>query len=421
MRNFPIDWIIKMDLPELYERRRSTYTGYTIDCPFCGKKYKFDINLSKNAGNCPACGKGAYANQLHAKLCGVTNKQAYSDLWKRYKGLSSELKAKIDIPMVILPESEIAPLWLRDKIYKEFLSRLTISDKHRENLHKRGLSDDAIRNLMYKDVPTEEMDISDVIKTARMDEKVDKYFKKHDVRIAGFYDLMTAPKTVANKSGILAPIIVKNPHHTDDWITQKWDEDENLISGFQIRFDDVEPRKYIDENGKEQITKPNRYMPFYSHQKETGCRFTGYESVHMRLPDSVFDTDAMLFERPKVDTVIMTEGVIKSDVASFLSKDTPFIGILGVNNQRHLIDACKLLKQRYGTKKIILAFDQDKEDNWRVLDALEKAKNKIKACGLEVGDCDWHEEYVKYGGKDGNAKGIDDVLLCRVKEGRIKL
>ncbi|MEE3425380.1 MAG: hypothetical protein VZR26_07440 [Erysipelotrichaceae bacterium] len=95
MKNFPIDWVIDQDLPGI--KKYKTYTGYVIDCPFCGNtKHKFDVNLGKNVARCNACGRGFNSLQLHSALCEVDGPAAYDDLWKRYKGLSSEMKIKIE-------------------------------------------------------------------------------------------------------------------------------------------------------------------------------------------------------------------------------------------------------------------------------------------------------------------------------------
>ena len=93
-------------------------------------------------------------------------------------------------------------------------------------------------------------------------------------------------------------------------------------------------------------------------------------------------------------------------MASALSDDWPFIAVLGVNNQRMLEDAFKLLKRKYQTEEIILAFDQDYENNENVEKALMDARQKILDAGLGIYDCQWHDEYEKYG-----IKGIDDLLL----------
>ena len=391
MKNFPIDWVIDQDLPGI--KKYKTYTGYGIDCPFCGNtKHKFDVNLGKNVARCNACGRGFNSLQLHSALCEVDGPAAYDDLWKRYKGLSSKMKIKIEAPASSYREEEITPLWIRSAIYKRWLETLPLSSEHRVALYRRGLDDQTIGKLSYKDVPEEDSDISDVI-SAVCAENIDirTYFRKHDVKIAGFYDLKAAkPMAVARKSGILIPIIIKNPHRSDDAINGRIFEDEDLISGFQIRYDQGD----------------KRYTYYTSLEKETGCGFAGYESIHFRLPDSTYDPESSLFERPVLKQVVLTEGCLKADVASALSDDWPFIAVLGVNNQRMLEDAFKLLKRKYQTEEIILAFDQDYENNENVEKALMDARQKILDAGLSIYDCQWHDEYEKYG-----IKGIDDLLL----------
>ncbi len=392
MKNFSIGWIIDQDLPDV--KKYKTLSGFSIDCPFCGnRKHKFDINLQKNLCRCNACGSGFNALQLHAALCKISTKDAYADLWRRYKGLSSDLKAQIDKP-VVLERSDIVPLRIRSAVYYEFLDSLSLSKEHELKLLQRGLDEEAVRRLGYKDAPEMELDMAQVILNCRnKNPEVDKYFKSHsDIRIAGFYDLNSTPKCVANRPGILIPIIIKAPHRTDDVYAGRAFDEENLISGFQIRFDEGD----------------TRYLPFHSKGKKTGGEFAGYESVHFRLPDCTIDPSSMVFERPVCERVVLTEGCLKADVASYLAKDWPFIGILGVNNQSHLDVALRMLKQKYGTKEIILAFDQDYENNRNVEKALDLAKEKIAAAGLSVYECHWDEDYAKH---PDETKGIDDYLL----------
>lgn len=393
MRNFPINWVIDQDLPDF--KKKKTYTGFSLNCPLCGKKGKFDINLIKNVARCNACGEGFNSLTLHAKLCKTSNKEAYADLWKRYKGLPSELKIQIDKP-VEFEEENIAPLWVRSNIYKAFLEKLTLSDKHREMLRKRGLTDSQINSLGYKDVPEKEMNIFSILQNVCSNvPEVKEYFAVHrDVRIPGFYNLNThSPKCVKRESGILIPVIVKGPHKPEDFLKREnLYRDENLISGFQIRFDEGD----------------KRYSFYSSKEEETGCSFSGCETIHFRIPDSWFDEEALLFEQPKLERVVLTEGCLKADVASSLSENMPFIAILGVNNQKYLFKALKLLKQFYATKEIIICFDQDYVDNPNVAKALKQAKDKIKAAGLRWSECHWEKEY-----KNNGIKGIDDLLLYR--------
>lgn len=382
MRNFPIAFVVEQDLPDT--KKFKTVTGFEIDCPFCGKHRKMDINLAKNLARCNACGKGFNSLTLHANLCKVDNKKAYADLWTRYKKLPSDLKVKIDTVKYSAPEINVMPLEMRDKIYRLFLNSLSLSDAHIASLKKRGLSEDRIKLLMYRDCPTTEMDLNFI----KDDMDVKTYISKHPKRgIAGLYDLQDAPKCVARKSGILIPVIVKRPIRTTKDATSY----ENLISGLQIRFDEGD----------------KRYSYYTSLEKEGGCGFTGCESIHMNLPDSLFDTDTMSFVQPECKKVVLTEGCLKADVASYLTGvDFPFIAVLGVSNQKYLAPTCKFLKETYQTNEIVLMFDEDYVDNRNVDNALKQAKEKIVASGLKVSEYHWSKEY-----KEKGIKGIDDLLL----------
>lgn len=417
LEKFPIAWVIDQDLPDV--KKYKAIGGFNIDCPFCAdKKHKFNVNTQKNVSHCILCGSAFSSVSLHAKLCNLDNKEAYKDLSKRYKGLSSDVKAKLEKVSLDYQEDEVAPLWLRDALYRAFINHLSLSSDHRQSLYKRGLDDQNIDMYMYRDVPEKEMDISEVVKEARQDKEVDSYFRNHkNVAVAGFYDLKTAPKTVANRPGILLPILIKNPHRTDDAATGKMWQEENLISGFQIRFDNLDKKYYWNDQGEKVEVTGKRYMPFYSSDKKTGARFAGYESIHFRLPDSVIDPETMLFERPIVKQVIFTEGVLKSDVASALSNNSAFIACLGVNNVRHLEAACSLLKRKYQTEEIILAFDADKYSNEHVMTALNNAKKIIEEtglkCSLPKNEMKWKKLYEKLGDP---VKGVDDLFLYFKKE-----
>ena len=51
------------------------------------------------------------------------------------------------------PQASLAPLEERDRVYRALLSRLTLAPDHRENLLRRGLTDEAIERLGYKSTP----------------------------------------------------------------------------------------------------------------------------------------------------------------------------------------------------------------------------------------------------------------------------
>ena len=53
-----------------------------------------------------------------------------------------------------IPNANMASIEERDKTYRAFLSCLTLSDEHRENFRKRGLSDEQIDELGVKSIPS---------------------------------------------------------------------------------------------------------------------------------------------------------------------------------------------------------------------------------------------------------------------------
>lgn len=386
MRNFPIAFVIEQDLPNIKKHKSSS--GFDINCPFCGKKKKMNINPNKNLARCNACGNGFNSLTLHAALCGVDNKTAYKDLWNRYNKLPSNLKTKIDEVKISEPEIKTMPLEMRDKIYRLFLSKLKLSSEHKKSLMDRGLSEKKINDLCYRDTPLTELDCSFILDNP----EINDYIRKHkSYGIAGLFDLQSKPKCVARKPGILIPVIVKKPITGD--LSESHDED--LISGLQVRYDEGEPR----------------YAYYTSLEKKGGIGFTGCYNLHMRLPDSLFDDQKWRFVRKTLPKVALTEGCLKADVASFLTRhDFPFIAVLGVANQKYITSACKFLKEYYRTEEIVLMFDEDYVDNKNVKDSLIKAKEKIKSAGLKVSEYHWAKEY-----KELNIKGIDDFLLYKRK------
>lgn len=394
LMNFPMNWVIDMDYPDV-KKIPASNGNYLINCPFCNQK-KFYVG--SYVAKCHHCGDGYNAMTLHAKACGVPFKVAYKDLQKRWQGLSSDLKVKLSTPVVEEPKYKVAPLWVRDAVYSEFLKLLSLSDNHKANLISRGLSENKIEELRIKSAPEKDLDISVAIKNAlKGNNELRKYFKTHkDVRIPALYDVNTLnPKAVSMSDGMLIPIVVKNPYQRDEWIHGNATRNENLISGFQVR-----------------LMKGNkRYLYYESSKKKTGASFSGCESIHFVLPDTMFDEDKFEFIKPSLPRVILTEGCLKADVASHLSNNTPFIAVMGVSNQKYLTDAVELLKREYGTKKIVLAFDMDYVDNINVHKALDKAIQTITSLGLEVEQCYWHKEY-----KEHNIKGIDDLLLYRKQQ-----
>lgn len=99
------------------------------------------------------------------------------------------------------------------------------------------------------------------------------------------------------------------------------------------------------------------------------------------------------------DTVYLTEGGLKSDVASCLSGDKLFIGLTGVQNTGFLKEVISSLSP----KKIVEAVDMDVRSNPQV----QKAQVKIQAIFAPL--CETYKRLFW----PIDQKGVDDYLLFR--------
>ena len=108
---------------------------------------------------CPKCGQfqgGVF--DLYAYYMGIPRDKVLEDITARLHGGSpipsgSGGSRKKLQPPLMKPQASLAPLEERDRVYRALLSRLTLASDHRENLLRRGLTDEAIERLGYKSTP----------------------------------------------------------------------------------------------------------------------------------------------------------------------------------------------------------------------------------------------------------------------------
>ena len=135
-------------------------SSYNIPCPVCdrpGTREKhLNINLKRNVYRCPKCGQfqgGVF--DLYAYYMGVSRDKVLEDVTARLNGETSKFsgkvvsKRKLESPPM-KPQASLAPLDERDRVYRALLNRLTLAPDHRENLLRRGLTDEAIERLGYE-------------------------------------------------------------------------------------------------------------------------------------------------------------------------------------------------------------------------------------------------------------------------------
>ena len=99
----------------------------------------------------------------------------------------------------------------------------------------------------------------------------------------------------------------------------------------------------------------------------------------------------------KSDTVYLTEGAMKADIASYLSGGKLFLGLTGVQNVRYLSGMISELRP----KRIVECVDMDCRSNPHV----QRAQSKIRAICMPL--CDEYKPFTW----PIEQKGIDDYLL----------
>jgi predicted RNA-binding Zn-ribbon protein involved in translation (DUF1610 family) len=318
-------------------------TIVSAKCPFCNDR-KYRLYLSREYNNptfyCHNCGEGGNAVTLYARLYNTDTKTAYMAL------MDNPSVAKSQNTQTFTSNREIKPLQQRHEIYLELLKMLTLSDNHRRNLRERGLSEKMIEGNLYKSMPESES------QRRHIANRLASRFNLTDM--PGFFTKQCEWQ-LYGKSGILIPVCTK----------------DSLIQGLQIRLDNVSDKKF-------------RWVS--TNNFENGTKITGYMHV---VGDSCSDT------------MYITEGPLKADVASYLAGGALFVGLTGVNATGQLAEVIQSIKPQ----RIVECIDMDKTSNFHVRKALARIQNIAMPLCEEYKPYYWSENY----------KGIDDYLLYVAK------
>lgn len=321
-------------------------SSFNISCPCCDenpRKRHLNINLSKDVFRCPRCGFAGGIFDLYAYYTGTDRKNARENLIQelrlpehqmhlanaaRRKTVQQSEKPPIECPITDIDE--------RDETYRAFLSMLTLASDHRENLHGRGLTDEAILSLGYKTTPIAGL-------TAFSKELLNKGCYLPGV--PGFYHNKSGSWTFVKESrGIVIP--VRNF--------------EGKIQGLQIRRDNATKRKF-------------RWVS--SVGKQDGCAAEGW--TH-------------LAGEPQKE-ILLTEGPMKADIIHQLSGKT-VLAVPGVNSLTQLKAALETMRS-LGTEHIMTAFDMDFLMNPHVQNGYQNLVSLLTDMGFQYGTYVWDPEY----------------------------
>lgn len=342
-----------------------------LPCPHCdakynGRKKRLYINFTDNVWRCNRCDSGGGILHLLVHYGAAANiKEAHKILSDAYGGLKPEIRQRVETEKKKAAEFQgcdepIVDKESRNKTYEAMLLYLPLHPEHQADLKKRGLPSEIIQRNMYASIPSEA--------EAR---ELCTYL------LSGGYQLIGTPGFFNGPDRQVALVRWK----TGYYIPVR-DIDHNIV-GCQIRFD-----------------AGTRYMWLSSlndveHKpRDGGCSVSGNQKIHVTGLEYLKDSKV----------VYVTEGPLKADVASYLSKK-PFVGICGLSNRAGLPEVLQRLK-KLGAEKIVDAFDMDRFDNPDVMREIKKISVMIEDAGLQMEKIRWPVEW----------KGIDDFLLHQFQQ-----
>lgn len=368
--NFPFTIRDVAALLNLKIRRSNTQGAYT-DCPFCGdKRGKMYLNYQSDVWRCNYCDKGGGMLSLYACVHGVSTTNALKEINEALHTGETNKCTQARIEKSASPVAELlrAPADEIHKTFTQLLKMLTLSEKHRQDLRERGLSDEQICSLGYKSTPPPFLCRAYTEKLISQGCKVDG--------IPGFYigdDQNWTVRFSKRTAGIIIPIKGIN----------------GFILGAQIRLD--VPIKDKDDPPDKEGTK---YIWLSSANKNKGI--TSGAPLHF-----VGNSHAK--------TVYVTEGGLKADISHLILERT-FAAVAGANNTTQL-DALFAILVKNGTELIVEAYDIDKYRNKHVANGASKMFTLARSYGMNYKRLIWNP----------NFKGVDNWAVARkIKKSQLK-
>lgn len=334
--------------------------------------------------------------------------------------------------------SNLAPVAVRDRWYRQVIRALGLSDEHRDNLHKRGLRDEQIDAREYRTLPR----FTPLARgefTARLLEIIGQEPKG----VPGFFRSKSGKWYLAGGGGMLIPVRdvdgriqafqVRLDSIGSEWVVRKPMEqrvvqDESPYKGqvwgvVECQTPDGEikevwvPSESLRQevvrlkpgdvlsgvfrtwpDGRIVVSRPNRYVWLTSAARREGC--SPSTPIHVTAP-----VGSQIYHR---GVVWLTEGPLKADVASQYQRDQ-FVAVPGVSIRQGVVEVLRLLQARW----VVLAFDMDARTNPHVQQHTEAMIRQLTDAGFRVGQAEWEPGFDPETGTY-RFKGIDDALAAGV-------
>ena len=307
---------------------------FSLYCPKCddgsGRKH-LAVNARLGLFNCVRCGVHGGIIQMYALFAECSEKEAVHRLleWRKGRGTIPR-----PAPAFTVKQNEIASLEARSNTYAHLLLALDLKDRHRENLLKRGLPEEAL--FRYRSVPSwgSEKDL-----TKRLIEE------GCEVKgVPGFFVHKGEWTFQRLKNGFLIPAL---------------DVDGN-IQGLKVRLDDETERKY-------------RWIS--TAELPEGTASEAYCHIAGSVTESMF----------------LTEGELKADIVSCFT-GRGVISVPGVNSLGKVPETVAELVKR-GMKEVWICYDMDLYTNPNVQRGYGNLKEILSSFPIKVGTYRWDPAY----------------------------
>lgn len=316
------------------------HVSHRDPCAICGRHDWCAVSADGAWALCRRVDNGAGVRRVD---------RAGADYWLyRLDGHALCRQSRIELPSQ--PRIERADPVTMDRVYRALLAALPLSSTHRQALRQRGLGDVEILRRHYRTLSLEG-------RAAFAKRIVDWWGADVCTRIPGFYVAERDGQrwwSLAGAAGLLIPVR----------------DLDGYIVALKVRADDP----------------------------GDGPRYTTVSSAKHGGSSPGAQVHVPLFDGVRGDTVRLTEGELKADIAIALSGILT-VSIPGVAMWRRALPVLQTLQ---GTQ-ILLAFDSDWRTNPRVAQALGQAAYALVKAGYEVKVEDWDAS---------EGKGIDDLLAA---------
>ena len=344
------DWFDALDL----KRHGKRGVG---PCPLCGGDDRFTITRGDTIPvllSCRHC-LNHLEGEARGKRIGEITRAVFGDGDSMPVRSGNVKPAKAGI--------HIADADTLDRAYRLVLERLTLSQRHREDLRRRGLSESFIELAQYRTLPEGH---GDAIAGALLDELGEEARK-----VPGVHPV---ERRFIAHPGLIIPV----------------HDARSRIVALRVRKDEGDPRySFVSSASVEPGPGPGApaHVPVIRPTPATRKDMTTGDVIEYH------------------PTVRVTEGELKADVATALSieREEPSLLTIGLNGPSAFEAAVPALKA-LGTETVIVALDSDAREKRPVAAALRRTVDGLRESGFGVELETW-----------AGAKGIDDAILANVE------